>query len=89
MAQYGPYAVNASVPEILVTVSGSGLNPTFAGGRPRSDPRITAATNLSMAFLQGLVNAHITLPLLNFIGPKYTRCASTRSRAAPLRHRSV
>jgi len=90
MAQYGPYAVNASVPEILVTVSGSGLDPDLTPEAALVQiPRIAAATNLSMAFLQGFVNAHTTLPLLNFIGPKYVDVLKLDLALLPYEHRSV
>ena len=72
MQQYGPYAVNASVPEILVTVSGSGLDPDLTPEAALVQiPRIANATNLSMSELQALVNKHITPPLDGFIGPSY------------------
>jgi potassium-transporting ATPase KdpC subunit len=73
MQEYGPYSVNASVPEILVTVSGSGLDPDLTPEAVLVQiPRIANATgNLSMEFLRGLVNSEITEPLLGFIGPAY------------------
>jgi K+-transporting ATPase ATPase C chain len=72
MQQYGPYAVNATVPEILVTVSGSGLDPDLTPEAALVQiPRIANATNISMAILQALVNKHITPPLEGFIGPAY------------------
>jgi potassium-transporting ATPase KdpC subunit len=72
MQQYGPYAVNATVPEILVTVSGSGLDPDLTPEAALVQiPRIAHATHLSMAVLQALVNKHITPPLEGFIGPSY------------------
>ncbi|MGC2290156.1 MAG: potassium-transporting ATPase subunit C [Thermoplasmata archaeon] len=72
MAEYGPYAVNASVPEILVTVSGSGLDPDLTPEAALVQiPRIAAATNLSLSLLQALVNRHIVPPLEGFIGPAY------------------
>jgi potassium-transporting ATPase KdpC subunit len=72
MQQYGPYAVNASVPEILVTVSGSGLDPDLTPEAALVQiPRIANATGLSMMVLQNLVNKHITPPLYGFIGPSY------------------
>lgn len=72
MQEYGPYAVNASVPEILVTVSGSGLDPDLTPEAALVQiPRIANVTGLSMAALQSLVNANIVPPLLGFIGPSY------------------
>lgn len=72
LQEYGPYAVNASVPEILVTVSGSGLDPDLTPGATLVQiPRIANATNLSMSLLLTVVNAHITPPLDGFIGPYY------------------
>jgi potassium-transporting ATPase KdpC subunit len=70
--EYGPYAVNATVPEILVTVSGSGLDPDLTPEAALVQiPRIANATGLSMSILQGLVNKHVTPPLEGFIGPYY------------------
>jgi potassium-transporting ATPase KdpC subunit len=72
LQEYGPYAVNASVPEILVTVSGSGLDPDLTPGAALVQiPRIANATNLSMSELLAVVNLHITPPLYGFIGPYY------------------
>lgn len=72
MQQYGPYAVNASVPEILVTVSGSGLDPDLTPEAALVQiPRIANASGLSNASLLALVNANIVLPLDGFIGPSY------------------
>lgn len=72
MQEYGPYAVNASVPEILVTVSGSGLDPDLTPEAALVQvPRIANVTGLSLAELQALVNANIVPPLLGFIGPSY------------------
>jgi potassium-transporting ATPase KdpC subunit len=72
LQEYGPYTVNASVPEILVTVSGSGLDPDLTPGAALVQiPRIANATNLSLSALQAVVNAHITPPLDGFIGPYY------------------
>jgi potassium-transporting ATPase KdpC subunit len=72
LQEYGPYAVNASVPEILVTVSGSGLDPDLTPGAILVQiPRIANATGLSLAALQTVVNKHIVPPLDGFIGPSY------------------
>ena len=72
MQQYGPYAVNASVPEILVTVSGSGLDPDLTPEAALVQiPRIANVTGLSMNELQTLVNSVIVPPLLGFVGPAY------------------
>lgn len=72
MREYGPFTVNASVPEILLSVSGSGLDPDLTPAAALVQiPRIAAASNLSEAALQALVNAHIQPPLLGFIGPAY------------------
>ena len=90
MQQYGPYAVNASVPEILVTVSGSGLDPDLTPEAALVQiPRIANATNLSMTFLQDLVNAHITPPLYGFIGPAYVNVLRLDLALLPYEHRSA
>ncbi len=72
LQEYGPYAVNATVPEILVTVSGSGLDPDLTPGATLVQiPRIANATGLSLPVLNALVNKFITAPLYGFIGPYY------------------
>jgi potassium-transporting ATPase KdpC subunit len=72
LQEYGPYAVNASVPEILVTVSGSGLDPDLTPGAILVQiPRIANATGLPLTVLQNVANKHITPPLEGFIGPSY------------------
>lgn len=72
LQEYGPYTVNASVPEILVTVSGSGLDPDLTPGATLVQiPRIASATGLSLSDLTALVNRFITPPLYGFIGPYY------------------
>jgi potassium-transporting ATPase KdpC subunit len=72
LEEYGFNTVNASVPEILVTVSGSGLDPDLTPGAALVQiPRIANATNLSLSVLQALVQKHITPPLDGFIGPSY------------------
>jgi potassium-transporting ATPase KdpC subunit len=90
MQQYGPYAVNASVPEILVTVSASGLDPDLTPEAALVQiPRIAAAANLSMVQLQNLVNGEITPPLLGFIGPAYVDVLNLDLELLTLEHRSV
>jgi K+-transporting ATPase ATPase C chain len=89
MQQYGPYAVNASVPAILVTISGSGLDPDLTPEAVLVQiPRIAAATNLSMATLQTLVNDSIVQPLGGFIGPAYVDVLQLDLKLLPLEHRS-
>jgi len=90
MQQYGPYAVNASVPEILVTVSGSGLDPDLTPAAVLVQiPRIANATNLSMTFLNDLVNKHIVPPLYGFIGPSYVDVLQLDLALLPYEHRST
>ncbi|MFZ0829951.1 MAG: potassium-transporting ATPase subunit C [Thermoplasmata archaeon] len=90
MQQYGPYTVNATVPEILVTVSGSGLDPDLTPEAALVQiPRIAHATNLSMTFLQALVNAHVVPPLYGFIGPSYVDVLKLDLALLPYEHRSV
>jgi potassium-transporting ATPase KdpC subunit len=72
MQEYGPYAVNATVPEILVTVSGSGLDPDLTPEAALVQiPRIAAHSNLTSEQLRTLVNQNIVPPLDGFIGPAY------------------
>ena len=90
MQEYGPYAVNASVPAILVTISGSGLDPDLTPEAVLVQiPRIAAATNLSMTFLQAFVNQHITTTLLDFIGPAYVNVLALDLALLPYEHRSA
>lgn len=89
MQLYGPYAINASVPELLVTVSGSGLDPDLTPEAALVQiPRIAAATNLSEAELRTLVNAHLVPPLLGLIGPTYVDVLQLDLALLPLEHRS-
>jgi len=89
MQQYGPYAVNASVPEILVTISGSGLDPDLTPEAALVQiPRIAAHSNLSLADLQALVNAHIVSPWGGFIGPSYVNVLQLDLALLAQEHRS-
>jgi potassium-transporting ATPase KdpC subunit len=72
LQEYGFSTVNASVPEILVTVSGSGLDPDLTPGAVLVQiPRIANATGLPEATLKIVVDRHTNQPLEGFIGPSY------------------
>jgi potassium-transporting ATPase KdpC subunit len=63
---------NTSVPLDLVGNSESGLDPDLSPAAALVQvPRVAAHTNLTEAFLTQFVTAHITQPVLGFIGPQY------------------
>ena len=90
MQEYGPYAVNATVPEILVTVSGSGLDPDLTPEAALVQiPRIANVTHLPMTELQTLVNSKIVPPLYGFIGPSYVNVLQLDLALLQLEHRGA
>ncbi|MCI4352882.1 MAG: potassium-transporting ATPase subunit C [Thermoplasmata archaeon] len=90
MQQYGPYKVNASVPAILVTISGSGLDPDLTPEAVLVQiPRIAAHSNLTEAELNTLVDAYIIPPFAGFIGPAYVDVFKLDLKLLTLEHRSV
>jgi K+-transporting ATPase ATPase C chain len=63
---------NTSVPLDLVGNSQSGFDPDLTPEAALVQiPRVSAHTNLSVEYLTGFVQDHITQPELGFIGPQY------------------
>jgi len=63
------FSANHTLPDWLVTPSGSDLDPDLVPEAVLIQvPRIAAATNESIAFVTGFVNAHITNPVIPFVG---------------------
>lgn len=90
LKEYGFSTVNASVPAILVTVSGSGLDPDLTPEAVLVQiPRIAGNSSLSDAELLQLVNAHIVPPLGGFVGPAYVDVLELDLALLPLEGRSV
>ena len=72
MEKYGTMTVNATLPFWLVAPSASSIDPDLTPEAVLVQvPRVANATNLSIPFLQNLVNAHITNPPLPFLGVPY------------------
>lgn len=90
MQQYGPYAVNATVPAILLTVSGSGLDPDLTPEAVLVQVfRVAANSNLSLAALKTLVDENIIQPLAGFIGPSYVDVFKLDLKLLVMEHRSL
>jgi potassium-transporting ATPase KdpC subunit len=72
MRQYGNLTVNASLPFWYVAPSASDVDPDLTPEAVLVQvPRVAAHTNLSIAFLTGFVNQHITNPPVPFLGVSY------------------
>ena len=70
--QYGNYTVNASLPFWLIAPSASSIDPDLTPEAVLVQiPRVSAATNLSIPFLQSFVNSHIENSILPFVGVAY------------------
>ncbi len=70
--EYGEFTVNASIPFWFVAPSASGVDPDLVPEAVLIQiPRVANATNLSVANLTALVNAHITQPLIPDLGVPY------------------
>jgi len=66
------YSANHTLPYWLVAPSASDLDPDLVPEAVLIQvPRVAAATNLSIAFLTDFVNAHITNPVIPFVGVPY------------------
>jgi len=66
------FSANHTLPYWLVAPSASDLDPDLVPEAVLIQvPRIAAATTESIAFVTGFVNAHITNPLIPFIGVPY------------------
>ena len=66
------YSANHTLPYWLVAPSASSVDPDLVPEAVLIQvPRVAAATNLSIAALTDFVNAHITNPVIPFIGVPY------------------
>ncbi len=85
MRLYGNLTVNATVPFDWVAPSASSLDPDLVPEAVLVQvPRVAAATNLTVAFLQGFVNAHIVNPLIPYLGVPYVNVLSLDLALLPL-----
>jgi potassium-transporting ATPase KdpC subunit len=72
MREYGNYTVNASLPIWFVSPSASDVDPDLTPEAVLVQvPRVAMNTNLSIAAVTSLVNAHITNPILPDVGVAY------------------
>ena len=72
MALYGPFAVNASVPFTLVTVSGSSFDPDITPEAALVQvPRVANASGLSQATVMAFVLEHVVEPGAGIVGVAY------------------
>jgi len=72
MKLYGNFTVNATLPFWWVSPSASSLDPDVVPQAVLVQvPRVAANNNLTVGFLQGLVNAHISQPYLPDVGTAY------------------
>jgi len=66
------FSTNSSLPYWFVAPSASSIDPDLVPEAVLIQiPRVAAATNLSIAWLTGFVNAHITNPVIPYIGVAY------------------
>ncbi len=88
MAEYGNDTVNASVPLWLVSPSASSIDPALTPEAVLVQiPRVAQASNLSEASLLALVNAHITEPLVPYLGPAFVNVLELDLALLPLEGR--
>jgi potassium-transporting ATPase KdpC subunit len=72
MEKYGTYTVNATLPFWLVAPSGSSIDPDLTPEAVLVQVmRVSQATNLTVTFLTGFVNDHITNPPVPYVGVAY------------------
>ncbi len=72
MKAYGNFTVNATLPYWLVTPSASSVDPDLTPQAVLVQvPRVAEANNMSIANVTALVNAHITNPIIPFLGVPY------------------
>lgn len=85
MRAYGNLTVNASLPFWLVSESGSSIDPDLTPEAVLVQvPRVAAATNLSVDFVTGFVNEHITNAPIPFLGVPYVDVLSLDLDLLPL-----
>ena len=69
---YGVFTVNASIPLWYLAPSASDIDPDLVPEAVLVQvPRVANATNLSIANVTALVNAHITQPVIPYLGVPY------------------
>jgi potassium-transporting ATPase KdpC subunit len=72
MEKYGTYTVNASLPFWLVAPSASDVDPDLTPEAVLVQVvRVSDTTNLSVSWLTGFVNDHITNPPVPYLGVAY------------------
>ena len=72
MKLYGNLSVNATVPLEWAAPSASALDPDLVPEAVLVQvPRVSAATNLTIPFLQSFVNNHIAQPVVPYVGVPY------------------
>ncbi len=72
MREYGEYTTNATLPFWLVSPSASSIDPDLTPEAVLVQVlRVANATNLSVGWLTGFVNAHITNPPIPYLGVAY------------------
>ncbi|MCI4372774.1 MAG: potassium-transporting ATPase subunit C [Thermoplasmata archaeon] len=70
--EYGNFTVNASLPFWFVAPSASSIDPDLTPEAVLIQiPRVSEASNLSIAFLTSLVNAHIDTSIVPYVGVSY------------------
>jgi potassium-transporting ATPase KdpC subunit len=79
------FSANHTLPYWLVAPSASDIDPDLVPEAVLIQiPRVSAATNLSIAFLTGFVNAHITNPYIPFFGVPYVNVLELDIALLPL-----
>jgi potassium-transporting ATPase KdpC subunit len=70
--EYGNFTVNATLPFWFVAPSASSIDPDLTPEAVLVQiPRVSEATNLSIAVLTSLVNSHIQTSIVPFVGVSY------------------
>ncbi|HXW66496.1 MAG TPA: potassium-transporting ATPase subunit C [Thermoplasmata archaeon] len=88
MREYGNFTVNASLPFWFVSWSGSSVDPDLTPEAVLVQvPRVAAASNLTVEFLTGFVNEHITEPPIPYIGVAYVDVLALDVALLPLEGR--
>lgn len=85
MKLYGNFTVNATLPFWFVAPSGSSIDPDLVPQAVLIQvPRVAAATNLSISFLQQFVNNHIVQPMLPSLGVPFVNVLELDLALLPL-----
>jgi len=76
---------NGSLPYWFIAPSASDLDPDLVPPAVLIQiPRVSAATHLSISFLTGFVNAHITYPVIPYVGVPYVNVLKLDIALLPL-----